>query len=494
MRARSVNRDGPPLRAGVKMFQWNIMRSRAPTLGLGHRFALANLAVGAALAAGLIFVQTRAAKDAIRQRAALGAQVALEQTAALCRSKLAAAKPRVAAAKPRQLFDALQPLMTLDRFVYIDVFDASGRPVVQLTNPERHRGLTQDAPGRRPQEDDVLDVSQPLAAGGRALGRLEIGLWVRGIQDDLRAIERRGWLAGLLLCSMLVVVSWALGAGLSTRLRRLTEDIRRRGVDDFSPLEARGADEVAQLAGAFNRRQNRLHEERERREAAEAARQDMVHMIVHDMKGPLSVFRSGMPFLRERAVHGGDARVGRMMDMLTEGSGRLLRMAEGILNVARVEDAQVPIDRKPVDLAALARARAEAAGLSAKEKGVAVSVDVAAHLPECFGDADLLARVVDNLLLNAVEHTPKGGKIHLSLGRRGTVLRLEVQDGGPGVAADERRRIFEKFRKGRSLSQGAGLGLAFCRLAVERHGGDIGVQDAPHGTGALFYVHLPLKG
>lgn len=453
------------------------------TLGIGHRFAVANLLIGGALVAILVFTQTRAAKLAIRERARIGAEVALEQTAALCRRRLAAGSTR-------ELFEDLRSVVSLQRFVRIDVTDPEGRPIVQLTNPDRQRGFTQDLDGRR-DSDDVVELEQALEEGGLPLGRLTIGLWVRGIHEDLRSIERRGLAVGLGLCAALALVSWLLGNRLSWRLRRLTEEIQRWGPDDFSPLDSRGADEVAKLAAAFNRRQGRLFEERGRREAAEAHRQDMVHMIVHDMKGPLSVFRSGMPFLRERISHAGDPRLKRMVEMLAEGSGRLLRMAEGILNVARVEDADSPLETAPVDLAALAKSRVESAAATGIEKGVSVRLERPEELPPVPGDEDLLGRVLDNLLLNAVEHTPKGGEVRVRLARKGRSVRLEVEDTGPGVPPAERARIFEKFRKGRSASEGAGLGLAFCRLAVARHGGEIGVTEGARGRGSLFYVALP---
>ncbi|MBI4423948.1 MAG: HAMP domain-containing protein [Elusimicrobia bacterium] len=253
-------------------------RRGAPRLDLGRRIALANLAVGMGLVAALSWVQTRAAKDAIRQRARLGAEVALEQIAAQCRARLSRGESRA-------LFDDLANVVSLQRFVYIDVFDPAGRPLVQLTNPQRHRSLTQELPGRGGQ-DDVLDISQTLAppgGGGRPLGRLELGVWVRGIHDDLRGIERQAWSVGAALCALVGLVSWLLGARLARRLRELAQEIQRRGPDDLAPVPVTGGDEVASLASAFNRRQERLREERARRETAESQRQDLVHLFVHDM-------------------------------------------------------------------------------------------------------------------------------------------------------------------------------------------------------------------
>ncbi|MBI5200838.1 MAG: hypothetical protein HY925_04545, partial [Elusimicrobia bacterium] len=195
------------------------MARKQPAFGIGWRFALANLAVGAALVASLVIVQTRAARHAIRERARAGAEVALEQTASLCRSRLAKGQTR-------GLYEDLQPLVSLQRFVSIDVEDPEGKPIVQLTHPERQRGTTQDPEGGRG-SDDVVELEETISGGGKLLGKLRIGLWVRGINDDLGRVARRGWATGLGLCALLVLASGYLGARLSRRLRRLTDEIRR---------------------------------------------------------------------------------------------------------------------------------------------------------------------------------------------------------------------------------------------------------------------------
>jgi two-component system sensor histidine kinase/response regulator len=112
-------------------------------------------------------------------------------------------------------------------------------------------------------------------------------------------------------------------------------------------------------------------------------------------------------------------------------------------------------------------------------------------------DRDAIARVVQNLVTNAVKLTPPGGDVHVSLQSTGEVVRVEVTDHGPGIAAEHHPKIFEKFGQldtnVRQSIPSSGLGLYFCKLAVEAHGGHIGV-DSDVGQGSTFWFELPLRG
>jgi signal transduction histidine kinase len=100
--------------------------------------------------------------------------------------------------------------------------------------------------------------------------------------------------------------------------------------------------------------------------------------------------------------------------------------------------------------------------------------------------------MIDNLLFNAIEHTPRGGRIRLRVNSSADKVLVEVEDEGPGVPEGEREAIFEKFRKGSTESRGVGLGLALCKLVAARHGGRVGVRSAAQ-RGAIFYFELPVK-
>jgi signal transduction histidine kinase len=130
------------------------------------------------------------------------------------------------------------------------------------------------------------------------------------------------------------------------------------------------------------------------------------------------------------------------------------------------------------------------------QEPVAVQKQVAltAALPEAAllvnADGELLRRVVHNLVGNALKFTPAGGAVRVAVTAAEGEVRLAVSDTGPGITLDLQARLFQKFVTGRVPGHGSGLGLVFCRLVVEAHGGRVGLESAP-GHGATFYVSLP---
>jgi signal transduction histidine kinase len=125
----------------------------------------------------------------------------------------------------------------------------------------------------------------------------------------------------------------------------------------------------------------------------------------------------------------------------------------------------------------------------ADEKGLRLQVQVPPDLPEAWADPPLLARILDNLVANALKFTPAGGVVRVGVEARDSVLSVTVSDTGPGIPGDLEGRLFEKFASGDR--SGSGLGLAFCRLAVEAQGGRIWAESRP-GQGAAFTFTLPL--
>jgi signal transduction histidine kinase len=171
-------------------------------------------------------------------------------------------------------------------------------------------------------------------------------------------------------------------------------------------------------------------------------------------------------------------------------SRRMRRLVADLLLLARA-DAGRRAPRRPTDLAEIARGvAAEAAPLAADhdlevdaEPGLAVE-----------GTADDLHRLVLNLVENAVRHTPPGTRVRVSARREDESVVLVVEDDGPGIPADQRARVFERFVRGPgdAGSGGSGLGLAIVRAVAESHGGDVAVEDGAGGRGVRFTVRLPV--
>jgi len=216
----------------------------------------------------------------------------------------------------------------------------------------------------------------------------------------------------------------------------------------------------------------------------ERLRDDLVHMIVHDMRSPLTVLLSQLQLLQMDATGEMAESIGDAM----RGARTLNQLANAVLDVSRLEEGKMPLQRTPTDLASLAQGVAST--LAALETDRKITVEASgAVMSSC--DAGLVQRVIENLVSNAVKHTPRGGGVRIAVSATSGRVRVAVQDEGAGVPEEARARIFEKFastamRKD-SQYHSAGLGLAFCKLAVEAHGGTIRVEDAtPRGSAFVF--------
>lgn len=222
----------------------------------------------------------------------------------------------------------------------------------------------------------------------------------------------------------------------------------------------------------------------------EAMRDDLVHMVVHDMRSPLSVIIANLGLMRSQCK-------GDMLEMLddvkTAASG-LNRMADTLLDVSRMEDGNMPLDLLPCDLSSLAAEVRHALASLESEREITV-VAPARIVATC--DRGLVRRVLENLVTNAIKHTPAGGRLEIKVEARDGRARVSVQDEGPGIDPDLGDRLFDKFataalRKDRGYHS-VGLGLAFCKLAVHAHGGSISVEKA-RPRGSVFAFELPVLG
>ena len=227
----------------------------------------------------------------------------------------------------------------------------------------------------------------------------------------------------------------------------------------------------------------------------EKLRDDLTHMIVHDLRTPLTSVIAGMMTLEVVGELNDDQR--EVMNMAVDGGQTLLSMINDLLDVEKLESGSVQLDYVDLSADELVAAAVRQVASLAESKQITLVQETAAGLPPFRGDSDLLRRTLINLLGNAVKFTPAGGTVtveaHLRADRQS--IGFAVRDTGEGIPAESFTRIFEKFgqvaarKAGRATS--TGLGLAFCKLAVEAHGGRIGVESCP-GDGSKFTFAVPL--
>ncbi len=225
----------------------------------------------------------------------------------------------------------------------------------------------------------------------------------------------------------------------------------------------------------------------------EGMRDSMVHMIVHDLRAPLTAVFNYLDLVREQEAGFISPESMQNLDLAMKASRWMVQMVNVLLDASKIESGQMILRIMQCDVGDVISDAIDAIRSLADEKNVLWHPD---HVRAAI-DRDAIARVIQNLVTNAVKLTPPGGDVHVSLQGRGEILRVEVADHGPGIAAEHHPKIFEKFGQldtnVRQSIPSSGLGLYFCKLAVEAHGGRIGV-DSEVGQGSTFWFELPLRG
>ncbi|MBN1890769.1 MAG: GAF domain-containing protein [Thermoflexales bacterium] len=228
---------------------------------------------------------------------------------------------------------------------------------------------------------------------------------------------------------------------------------------------------------------------------AAVLREEMTDMMVHDLRSPLTTILGGLQVLEYSLS---DEQHLRAVHVALSGSRRLLNLIDALLDINKMEAGPVPLKCQELDWAWLVSEAVERITPLATAEGVALQIQLEANLPGIYADENLLLRVLGNLLDNALKYSPPGTAIQVSVnssqGNRGRPETLcRVSDAGPGIAPEHHQHIFNKFFQvpdNTARRKGSGLGLAFCRLAVEAHGGRIWVESAP-GQGSSFAFTLP---
>jgi len=228
----------------------------------------------------------------------------------------------------------------------------------------------------------------------------------------------------------------------------------------------------------------------------EKVRDDLLKMIVHDLKTPLTSVLATLELLL-------DGDFGPLADtqhqVIADAEGKaedLLRLIEDLLEISKLEEAELPLSLEEIAPDALLAEVRQEWSVRFQQEGAVATVEVADDAPTFEADKALLKRVFANLIQNALTHSPHAVTLRLSARRDPAGVLFTVADNGPGIPAEYHELIFRKFEQVRTPHiprvRSSGLGLAFCRLVVERHGGHIWVQSSG-GSGSAFHVLLPTQ-
>ncbi len=275
---------------------------------------------------------------------------------------------------------------------------------------------------------------------------------------------------------------------------------RSGGVDyvskpiQFEELVARVETHLSlkRLQDELRNRNRELQSSIEKTQELEKLRDNLVHMMVHDMRSPVMAMRGNMELFRMEVEDSVPSDNLEMLDSAIGSADALADMISAMLDVSRLEEGKMPLETGSCNLMELsAEAMSQLNGLT---KGRILHFEPSEVPVTVAADPNLTRRVIGNLLGNALKFTPKGGRIDLRVEDREGRATVLVQDTGPGIPREFHQTIFDKFGQAESRSENikhsTGLGLTFCKLAIEAMGGSIGLDSEP-GQGSTFWFQLP---
>jgi len=246
-------------------------------------------------------------------------------------------------------------------------------------------------------------------------------------------------------------------------------------------------DEIEALAHNFEKMAQALKK-------LEEIKQDLTRMIIHDLKSPLSGIMGSLDYLESGLLGEMSADQKKIVTLARKSSESMLEMIQNLLDVAKMEEGKLELKKEEFDLAALARERIQQFETLVKNEQKTLETDFADGIPRISAERHLIERVLNNLISNAIHHTSAGGNIVIGIKKLEGFVEASVSDNGAGIPPEYLDKIFEKFvqveRRKAQLRTGAGLGLTFCRMVIETHGGRIRVESELN-KGSSFIFTLP---
>jgi signal transduction histidine kinase len=326
-------------------------------------------------------------------------------------------------------------------------------------------------------DDRFAEAAEPVATG-------YILLLSASLHDSLanvREVRHRLLLAGIVALAASLAVGYGAATIFARRLRRLERAADRIAGGDFGePVVDHGADEVGELALAFDRMRVRLA-------GLERARRAFIANASHELRTPLFSLGGFVELMQDEDLDPATQR--EFLETMREQIARLTKLATDLLDLSRVDAGRLHVESAPVDLGLLAHTLAD------EFRAVALSTEhtvevVDRSAPAALADEERVLQIGRVLVENALLHTPAGSTVVLSTARRDAWALLTVEDDGPGIPAKDRPHVFERFYRAESTTaSGSGLGLAIARELAGLMGGTVELHATPGRT--IFALVLP---
>jgi len=385
------------------------------------------------------------------------------------------------------------PQLDMAVSAYVQVWDADGKLMATspsigiLDKPLDPAGLAQ---GKTMYEDSYLNdahlrvLTIPLKLRNRIIGTLQVAsslTVVDATRTNLLSIMAVIFILGV---GLVMWGSWTVLGRALAPLQDIADTVDQiNRADDLSrriPIQGAVQDDVGDLVVSVNQTLERL-------ESLFMSQQRFLADVSHELRTPLTVIKGNVDLIRKFKAADDD-----LLNSIDQETGRLNRLVSGLLMLAQAESGKLPLNFARVELDLLLTE-------VFTETRVLAGSKVKVHLNDIDeaivnGDRDRLKQVFLNLVANAIQYTPMGGEVFLSLKRIGEQVRLIVRDTGPGIPSEDLPFIFDRFYRAeksrtRSMTSGFGLGLSITKWIVEQHGGQIKVESQ-EGEGTTFVIWL----
>ncbi len=270
----------------------------------------------------------------------------------------------------------------------------------------------------------------------------------------------------------------------------LYESVLHKANSDKVPIEVRSRRVEFEDADSIQWTVRNISERKE----LDSMREDLTSMIYHDLRSPLSNIVSSLEVMG--GMIGEDEALRSILKVAVHSTDRIQRLVNSLLDIYRLESGQMIESRTVTSPSELIQNAVNDVSVAATGRRQKITIKTEDKLPDIGVEADMLRRVLINLLENAIKFSKAETEIEIGAGKNNDAIQFWVKDNGPGIPVADQKRIFEKFAriksKGERRPSGLGIGLAFCRIAVQAHGGSIWVESE-EGKGSKFIFTLPLK-
>lgn len=316
------------------------------------------------------------------------------------------------------------------------------------------------------------------------------------IKENIIWKQTGGALIGSLLIGLLVGL--LLFRKLTQRLNRLSNDMNNFRDNDFShhlntTSQQKTNDEIDQLDNTFNQMARRIMEQMDALKQQDNLRRELVANVSHDLRTPMAILHGYLETLQLKNDQLSQAKQNHYVAQALKSSERLSQLITELFELAKLEAQEILLAREKFNIAELAHDVTQKFQLKSKEKNIRLALAV--DTESLFTDADIgmVARVFENLLGNAIKFTPENGNINICITAIDENPVVTIKDSGPGIAADDINKVFDRFFQGKdnnNRSKPGGLGLAIAKRIIDLHHGSIKVES-PNGQGASFSFSLP---